>query len=100
VSEAGFMIDNETFQKLIGHFVELKDKIDGVKTGLTAGQTELKNYMENNISAVNGNISALETNVKGDISALETNVNGDISALETKINAGHEELRLEISVFQ
>jgi hypothetical protein len=33
VSEAGFMMDNETLQKLIGHFVELKDKIDGVTAG-------------------------------------------------------------------
>jgi hypothetical protein len=39
VSEAGFMMDNETFQKIIGHFVELKDKIDGVKEEL---KTELK----------------------------------------------------------
>jgi hypothetical protein len=65
------MMDNETLQKRIGHFVELKNQIDGV----TAGQEELKNDMK-------ADISALETNVKGDISALETNVKGDISALE------------------
>jgi hypothetical protein len=48
VSEAGFMMNNETLQKLIGHFVEQKNKIDGVtaaqeelKTELTAGQEEL-----------------------------------------------------------
>jgi predicted KAP-like P-loop ATPase len=45
VSEVGFMMDNETFQKRIGHFVELKDKIDGVKE-------ELKNDMKSEISAV------------------------------------------------
>jgi regulator of replication initiation timing len=112
------MMDNETLQKLFVHFVELKNKIDGVATGQHDLKTELKNDIENNISAlkneisaVNGNISALETNVKGDISALETNVKGDISALETdvkgvisaletKVNAGQEELRLENSVFQ
>jgi septal ring factor EnvC (AmiA/AmiB activator) len=85
VSEAGFMMDTETLQKLIGHFVELKDKIDDVKT-------ELMNDMKSEISAVTDNISA----VKNDISA----VNGNISALETKINAGQEELRREISDFQ
>jgi hypothetical protein len=31
VSEVGFMMDNETLQSYIGHFVELKDKINGVK---------------------------------------------------------------------
>jgi hypothetical protein len=48
VSEAGFMTDNETLQKLIGHFVELKNKIDGV----TAGQEGLKNDMKSEMSAV------------------------------------------------
>jgi hypothetical protein len=36
VSEAGFMMDNETLQVLIGHFVELKTGINGVKTGISA----------------------------------------------------------------
>jgi uncharacterized protein YqgV (UPF0045/DUF77 family) len=93
------MMDNETLQTLIRHFVELKcavntghSEVKSEISAVTAGQ-ELKND-------VKSAISALETNVKGDISALETNVEGDISALETKINAGHEELRQEISVFQ
>jgi hypothetical protein len=63
VSEAGFMMDNETLQKLIGHFVEMRNKIDGV----TAGQEGLKNDMKSemsavkNISAVTDNISAIKT---------------------------------------
>jgi hypothetical protein len=39
------MMDNETLQAFIGHFVESKDKINAVKTDIsavTAGQEELK----------------------------------------------------------
>jgi hypothetical protein len=83
---------NETLQVLVGHFVELKDKINAVKTDMsavTAGQEELKNDMESEISAV-------KNDIENSISA----VTGNISALETKINAGQEELRQEISAFQ
>jgi gas vesicle protein len=100
VAEAGFMMDNEALQKLIGHFVELKNKIDGVtagqeelKTELNAGQEGLKNDMKTEMSAVKNDISA----VKNDI---ENSISENIGALETKINAGHEELRQEINAFQ
>jgi chromosome segregation ATPase len=99
-------MDNETFQKLIGHFVELKDKIDNVKSDLKTnindvktdiravaiGQVDLKTQLKNDISAVTEEIIA----VKNDISDVKDN----ISALETNINAGQEELRREISDFQ
>jgi outer membrane murein-binding lipoprotein Lpp len=42
------MMDNKTLQAFIEHFVELKDKINGVKTDIsavTAGQEELKMEM-------------------------------------------------------
>jgi polyhydroxyalkanoate synthesis regulator phasin len=83
----------EILQELIGHCVELRDKIDGV----IAGQKERKNYIKNSsISAVRGNTSASETNVKYDISA-EKN---DISAVKGEVSAVKNELRREISDFQ
>jgi Trp operon repressor len=68
VSEAGFMMDNETFQKRIGHFVELRDKINGVK-------------------------EELKTELKTDIST----VTAGQEKLKTEINAGQEGLKSEIS---
>jgi hypothetical protein len=57
------MMDNETLQAFIGYFVKLKDKINGMKTNIgavTAGQEELKNDIENSISAVKDEISAVK----------------------------------------
>jgi predicted nucleic acid-binding Zn-ribbon protein len=67
------MMEDETRQLLIGLFEELKTEINAVG----AGQEELRNDIENSISDVKDNISALET----------------------KINAGQEELRQEIKTF-
>jgi sensor domain CHASE-containing protein len=64
VSAVGFMLDNETFQKLIGYFVELKDKIDGV----TAGQEELKNEIKSEITTVKNDI---ENSISDNISAVK-----------------------------
>jgi hypothetical protein len=103
VLEAGFIMEDEKLQLLIGLFGELKKDINDVKTELKTningvkmdiravaiGQDDLKTEPKNDISAVTDYISALETNMKG-----------DISALETKINAGQKELRREISVSQ
>jgi outer membrane murein-binding lipoprotein Lpp len=64
------MMDNETLQVLIRHFVDMKDKINGVRTDIsavTAGQEKLK-------TDING--------VKTDLSA---------------VTAGQEELRTDIS---
>jgi predicted transcriptional regulator len=61
------MMDNESFQKLIGHFVELKDKIDGV----TAGQEELKNDMNSEISAVKNDIEISTSDMKSEKSAVK-----------------------------
>jgi hypothetical protein len=68
-------MDNETLQVLVGHFVELKDKLSAV----AAGQEELKNDMKSEIRAV-------KNDIENSISA----VKGNISALETKIKAGQE----------
>jgi archaellum component FlaC len=72
VSEAGFMMDNETLQVLIGHFVELKDKINAVKmdindvkTDISNVKTELKNDMKSEISAVRNDIENSISAVKG-----------------------------------
>jgi chromosome segregation ATPase len=78
------MMDNETLQAFIGHFVELKDKINAVKTDIsavTAGQEELKT----DISAVTAGQEKLKTDING--------VKTDISA----VTAGQEELKMEIS---
>jgi sensor domain CHASE-containing protein len=71
VSEVGFMMEDERLQLLIRLFSELKTDVNDLKT-------ELKNDIKNCISAVRGNLSALET----------------------KIKAGQEESRQEISDFQ
>jgi uncharacterized protein YoxC len=87
VSEAGFMMDNETLQVLIGHFVELKDKMNAV----SAGQEELKmdiNGVKTDISAV----TAGQEELKTDINGVKTDINGvktDIGA----VTAGKEELK-------
>jgi archaellum component FlaC len=75
VSEAGFMMDNETFQKLIGHFVELKDKIDGVKE-------ELKNDMKSEISAVKNDISAVTDEISAVKNDIENSISDNISAIK------------------
>jgi predicted transcriptional regulator len=67
VSEVGFMMDNETFQKFIGHFDELKGKIDGV----TAVQEELKKDMKSEISAVKNGIENSTSDMKFEISAVK-----------------------------
>jgi chromosome segregation ATPase len=54
-----------------------------------AGQEELKNDMKSEISAL-----------RNDIENSMSTVKGNISALETKINAGQEELRQEIMPFR
>jgi outer membrane murein-binding lipoprotein Lpp len=74
VSEAGFTMEDEKLQLLIGLFKELKTDINDVKT-------ELKT----DISAMNAGQEELRNDMKA--------VKGNISALETKINAGQEELR-------
>jgi predicted nuclease with TOPRIM domain len=100
------MMDNEILQSLIGHFVELKDKINSVKTDIsavTAGQEEFKMELKTDISAVTAGQEQLKTEmsaVKNDIENSINAVKGNISALETKINAGQEKLRQEISAFQ
>jgi hypothetical protein len=55
--------------------------------------TIMKNGMKVDISAVKNHI---EDKIQNSISA----VKGDVSAMETKINAGQEELRQEICAFQ
>jgi hypothetical protein len=61
-------MDNETLQVFIGHFVELKDKINAV----TAGQEELKtdiNGVKTDISAVTAGQEELKNDMKSEISA-------------------------------
>jgi hypothetical protein len=73
VSEAGFMMDNETLQKLIGHFVELKGKIDDVKSDMKSDISALKtntNNVKTDITAVAIGQVDLKTELKNDISAV------------------------------
>jgi uncharacterized phage infection (PIP) family protein YhgE len=93
------MMDNEILQSLIGHFVVLKDKINGVKeelkTEIIAGQEELRM----DVSAVTFGQEQLKTDI-GAVTAGQEQLKADISAFETKINAGQEELRQGIKAFQ
>jgi chromosome segregation ATPase len=121
------MMDNEILQSLIGHFVELKDKINSLKTDIsavTAGQEKLKTELKTDVSAVTAGQEELKTDINAVTAGqkelkteLKTNksavtagqeefensisaVKCGISALETKINACQEKLRQEISAFQ
>jgi hypothetical protein len=56
VSEAGFMMDNETLQVILGQFAEVKNDISAV----SSGQEELKN----DVSVINKNIQNSNSFVK------------------------------------
>jgi N-methylhydantoinase B/oxoprolinase/acetone carboxylase alpha subunit len=95
------MMDNETFQKLSGYFVEMKDKIDGV----TAGQEELKNNMKSGKEELKNDMKSEISAVKNDISAVtdkcrKNDIENSIIAVKDETNAGQEELRQEIRTFQ
>jgi outer membrane murein-binding lipoprotein Lpp len=74
------MMDNETLQALIEHFVELKDKINSVKTDInavTAGQEELRMEMNAGqeelkveMNAVSAGQEELKNDMKSEISAV------------------------------
>jgi urate oxidase len=78
VSEAGFMMDNETLQVILEQFVEVRNNISAV----SSGQEELKN----DVSVINKNIQNSNSFVKN-----------EKFDLETKINAGQGEMKQEIS---
>jgi chromosome segregation ATPase len=88
------MMDNKTLQALIGHFVELKDKINAVKTDIravTAGQEELKT----DITAVTAGQEELKTDISA-VTAGQEELKTDINGVKTDISAvtaGQEELK-------
>jgi phage host-nuclease inhibitor protein Gam len=72
------MEEDETRQLLIVLFRELKKDINNVKTGqdvlkmeMNDGQEELKNDIENSISAVADEISAVKNDIENSISAVK-----------------------------
>jgi uncharacterized phage infection (PIP) family protein YhgE len=69
------MMDNETLQKLIGHFVELKNKIDGV----TAGQEELKNDMKSGQEELKNDMKSGQEELKTAINDFKTELKSAIS---------------------
>jgi flagellar basal body-associated protein FliL len=78
VSESGFAIGDETQQLIIRLFSELKMDIRAVATGQDDLKEELRNDIENSISAVTGEISAvydgqeeLKNDMKSEISAIK-----------------------------
>jgi chromosome segregation ATPase len=108
------MMDNETLQVLIGHFVELKDKINAVNAGqeelktdingvkadisaVTAGQEELKNDMKSEISAIKNDIENSISAVKGEISAVKNELGQEISAFQEIIKAGQAEFQERVT---
>jgi gas vesicle protein len=107
------MMDNEILQSFIWHFVELKDKINSVKTDIsavTAGQEELKTELKTDISAVTAGQEELKTDIsavtagqeglKSEISAVKNDIENSISAVKGEISAIKNELGQEISAFQ
>jgi hypothetical protein len=102
------MMDKETLQSLIGHFAELKDKINGVKEefkteiktdiiAVTAGQEELKNDMKSEISAVKNDIENSISAVKGEISVVKNELGQEISAFQEGIRAGQAEFEESVT---
>jgi hypothetical protein len=89
-------MEDEKLQLLIGLFGELKKDINDVKTELKTNINDVKTDMR----AVAIGQDDFKTELKNDIENSISDVKDNISALETNINAGQEELRGEISDFQ